>query len=42
MFVITIKNQITYDHNCQIFTCAIKLSLIPADVLSWIDIRFVY
>jgi hypothetical protein len=29
LFVITIKNQITYVRNCQIFMSAIKLSLIP-------------
>jgi hypothetical protein len=30
----------TYDRNCQIFTSAIKLSLIPTGVLSWTDIIF--
>jgi hypothetical protein len=40
LFVITIKNQITYVRNCQIFTSAIKLSLIPARVVTWTDIRF--
>jgi hypothetical protein len=34
------KNQITYVRNCQIFTTAIKLSLITVGVLSWTDISF--
>ena len=34
LFVITIKNQITYVRKCQIFTSAIKPSLIFPGVLS--------
>jgi hypothetical protein len=41
-FVITIKNQITYVRNYQIFMSVIKLSLIPVGVLSWIEIKFFY
>jgi hypothetical protein len=34
------SNQIIYVRNCQIFTSAIKLSLIPAGVRSGTDISF--
>jgi hypothetical protein len=30
----------TYVRNCKIFSSAINLSIIPAGVLSWTDIRF--
>jgi hypothetical protein len=40
MFVITIKNQISSIRNCKFFTSNIKLSLIPAYILSWTDISF--
>jgi hypothetical protein len=41
MFVIAIKNQITYVRICKFFTSGIKLSLIPAGlVVSWTYIRF--
>jgi hypothetical protein len=40
MFVITIKYQITYVHNSQVFTSAIKLSLILVGVLRWTILGF--
>jgi hypothetical protein len=38
LFIIIIKNQITYVCKCQIFGSAIKPSLIFVGVLSWTDI----